>query len=945
MSAWTGTAGGRAGRGVEGYQREVSKGGGPWRVPKGAGFVLVALAFGACRPPAPSVHRVTLSEGWTFAGADTFTAGFPATVPGTVHTDLLDNSLIPDPFWRDNEMRLQWVGERDWVYRTTFQAGPELLEREVAELVFHGLDTFAEVILNGRTVLETDNMFRRWSVDVTRDLLEGENTLEVRFRSPLPPALAAHDALPYPLPAGNDLGDPPSRVFVRKAAYHYGWDWGPRFVTSGIWRPVELVAWTGAHLTDLNLVTQSLDEDMAVLTAQVEIEVTTPEAERRAAGGRIPATLTLSSPEGAFEPVRYEAVLEPGKNRFDVPLGIPDPELWWPSGLGAQRLYTVVARLDAGLRADTISARIGLRTVELVTEADATGESFFFRVNGVPVFMKGANVIPLDHFSPRVTEADYQALFEDVVRANMNMLRVWGGGIYEEDAFYDLADETGILIWQDFMFANGMYPGDSAFLENVRAEATDQTRRLRGHPSLALWCGNNEMDEGWQRWGWARAYESPQDSAAVRNAYDEIFHRILPGVVRDLDPGRRYWPSSPSLGWGDPESLNRGDSHYWGVWHGQEPFQVFTEKLPRFSSEFGFQAFPPLETVEEFTEPGDRALFNPVLLVHQKHPIGNELIIEYMERDYPVPATIEDFIYVSQLLQARGMRMAFEAHRRAMPRTMGTLYWQLNDTWPVVSWSGRDYFGRWKALHFAAREAFAPVLLSPFQRGDSLEVWGVSDRLEPLEGTLALELMDFRGTSLWQVPLEVTLPPNASRILWRTSVEDLLRGEDPRQVFLSAKLELDSGSADRGQGAQGVALGPSQPEALFYFLPPEELALGAPVIHLSWEAGENSLFLTLESDALAKNVHLRFDRHGGEEDPAPRTSPGEGGGEGETYPQAAADDRPLTFSDNFFDLLPGRPRSVVISTDLPLEVVRSGLRIRTLAEVPREGLPSGGSGG
>jgi beta-mannosidase len=893
-------------------------------------LILTALLVSACRPPSPAVQRVPLDQGWTLAGVDTFTAGFPAAVPGTVHTDLLANGLIPDPFWRDNEMRLQWVGERDWNYTKTFEAGPEILEREKAALVFHGLDTFAEVILNGELVLEADNMFREWTVDVTRRLLPGENTLEVRFRSPLPIALAAHDALPYTLPAGNDRGDPPTRVFVRKAAYHYGWDWGPRFVTSGIWRPVELVAWTGAHLTDLHLSTDSLDDEMAHLIALVEVEVSTAEAERRAAGGQIPATITLRSPEGAFPEVGYEAILKPGLNEFEVPLGIPRPERWWPAGFGDQRLYTVTAALDAGLRTDTLSTRIGLRTVELVTEADSIGESFFFRVNGVPVFMKGANVIPLDHFSPRVTPEAYRALFRDVVDANMNMLRVWGGGIYEEDIFYDLADEAGVLLWQDFMFANGMYPGDSAFLESVEAEARDQVRRLRGHPSIALWCGNNEMEEGWRRWGWARAYGSPEDSAAVRDAYDAIFHRILPGVVEAEDPARRYWPSSPSLGWGDPESLSRGDSHYWGVWHGQEPFRVLAEKLPRFSSEFGFQAFPPMETVEAFTAPGDRSLFNPVLLVHQKHPIGNELILEYMERDYPVPASFPDFVYVSQLLQARGMRTAFEAHRRARPRTMGSLYWQLNDTWPVVSWSSRDYFGRWKALHFAARDAFEPLLLSPSLRGDTLEVWGVSDRLERVEGVLSLELLDFRGTSLWQAPMETSLPANASRLLWSKSVEELLSGAEPGTVVFSATL------LPATESATGGADGPS---ALLYFQPPKALELEAPVIQVEWEADGDEILLTLQTDVLAKSVYLRVDPESAGEPVA--SSSREEQIEEEEHP--SGNDHPglpVIFSDNFFDLLPGRPRTVSLDTALPFAEVQRGLRIRTLAEVPREGLPS-----
>ena len=639
-------------------------------------LALASLVAGACQPPSPSTVVERLDDGWEFGlGSsqetskapghlrDTLNAWFPATVPGTIHTDLLNQGLIPDPFWRDGEMRVQWVGEEDWTYRTRLQVPEATLQAELVELIFHGLDTYAEVRLNDQTILEADNMFRTWRVDVKGFLLPGDNVLEIRFRSPLLPALKARAALPYRLPAGNDRGDPPSRVFVRKAAYHYGWDWGPRLVTSGIWRPVELHAWSGIRIRDLHLQTDSLTDQRAFATVQVELEISQPEAERRAAGGNLPVSVALSSPDGSFESVLAEATVEPGLNRLEAQVEIPDPRRWWPNGLGEPYLYTVKAELAASRFMETAQVRFGLRTLELITEADSIGESFFFKVNGVPVFMKGANVIPQDHFSPRVSEEQYRNLFRDVAGANMNMLRVWGGGIYEEDLFYELADEKGILIWQDFMFANGMYPGDSAFLANVRAEAYDQVSRLRKHPSLALWCGNNEMDEGWKNWGWARAYDSPTDSAAVRRAYETIFHGILPDMVAREDPARPYWPSSPSLGWGDPESLNRGDSHYWGVWHGREPFQVFAEKLPRFSSEFGFQSIPSMETVEAFTDESDRSLVHPNFLIHQKHPIGNELISQYMARDYPVPPDFEDFAYVSQLLQARGMRTAFEAHR------------------------------------------------------------------------------------------------------------------------------------------------------------------------------------------------------------------------------------------------------------------------------------------
>ena len=682
-------------------------------------------------------------------------------------------------------------------------------------------------------------------------------------------------------------------MFVRKAAYHYGWDWGPRFVTSGIWRPAELVAYSGARLGALSVTTDSLVDEAAFLSGSVTVHVSQEEADRRRAGGNVPIGITVSSPDGAFQDVQLTREVEGGENHFTFGLRVDDPIRWWSNGLGVPHLYTVAATLDAGRRVDTLTTRAGIRTLELVTEPDSIGESFYFRLNGIPVFMKGANIIPLDHFSPRVTEGQYRELFADVIGANMNMLRVWGGGIYETDLFYDLADEHGVLIWQDFMFANGMYPGDSLFLATVQAEATAQVRRLRGHPSLALWCGNNEMEEGWQRWGWARAYDSPADSAAVRQAYEAIFHDVLPTVVEAEDPGRRYWPSSPSLGWGDPESLNRGDSHYWGVWHGEQPFDKYAEKLPRFSSEYGFQAFPPMETIAEFVDSADWTLDDPELLVHQKHPIGNELITRYMERDYPVPGGFEDFVYVSQLLQARGMRVAFEAHRRAMPRTMGTLYWQLNDTWPVVSWSSRDYAGRWKALHYAAREAFAPLLLSPVLRGDTLEVWGVSDELEPVSGTLRLEVLDFAGRVVWTSQEPNRIPAKGSTVLWRGLVADLLEGEDAGKVVFVSRLE-DSRAETLGR------------ERLFYFVEPKDLGLEAPTIHIDSDSIAGGVRLTLESDVLAKGVYLRA--------------------------QGAR------FSENFFDLLPGRPVSVTVETAVPPQDFEAGLTVRTLAEVPREGV-------
>lgn len=869
----------------------------------------VFLAAG-CQRTRPAVEVRLLHDGWTLVGVDTFTTPIPATVPGTVHTDLLGAGLIPDPYWRDEADRLGWIAEKEWIYRTALPMDSAFLAHERVELRFKGLDTFARVRLNGREILRADNMFREWSVEVARLLRVGANELEVRFESPLRVGRALREAYPHPLPMDHDAGSPPTRAFVRKAAYQYGWDWGPRLVTSGIWREVELVAWSGVRLTDFHTATASLAPDRARLAAFVEVEVTPQAVERFGEGGRLSVTVEVASPQRAFPRVRQSAQVEAGVHTFVLPVEIRRPRLWWPNGLGEPHLYTIQAEVRGGGFSDRRTTRAGVRTVELVVDPDSVGESFHFRVNGVPVFAKGANVVPLDHFVPRVTEDDYRRLFRDVVEAHMNMLRVWGGGVYPPDVFYDLADRHGILIWQDFMFANAMVPGDSAFLASVRAEAADQIRRLRGHPSLALWCGNNEIDEGWRRWGWARGYASPADSAAVERAYAAVFYGILPDAVSRHDPSRAYWPSSPMLGWGDPESLKRGDSHYWGVWHGGEPFEVFRDKLPRFASEYGFQGFPAVETLWAFTLPEDRSLDHPVLRAHQKHPRGFEIIREYMARDYPVPAGLEEFAYVSQLLQARGMRVAFEAHRRARPRTMGTLYWQLNDTWPVVSWSSRDWFGRWKALHYAAKEAFAPLLVSLVEQDGRLEAWGVWEGRDPWKGELRLVLEDFAGVRLWEVTFPVDLPAGGSLRLWQGETRQALGAADRNRVVLQAVLRPSGTEASpRARGSRDAS--PPSAANLLYFVPPKELALQAPRIGIRAEPGSSpaSVVLTLESDVLAKDVALSLDG-----DPDAR------------------------FGENFFDLLPGQPKTLTVETRWTPEEVSGRLRIRTLAEIPPEGV-------
>ncbi|HEY0171656.1 MAG TPA: hypothetical protein VGB98_11590, partial [Pyrinomonadaceae bacterium] len=466
-------------------------------VPRALLLLLVASAAlhaQASRPAAGGArHRLALDKGWTFreAGKGEW---LKATVPGSVHTDLLANGRIGDPFYRDNERKLQWIGKTDWEYRTTFDVPAPLLARRHAELVFEGLDTYAEVFINDRPLFYANNMFRTWRAGVREALRPGRNTLRILFKSPINEALPRVKEFGYELPAANDQGEKTS-PYTRKAPYHYGWDWGPRFVTSGVWRPAWLEVWDGARLLDLHVSRQRLGRDAAQLTAEVEV----------ISDGDADGVLVVEDPSDGRVRARQAVKLSAGSRRFALGLQIPAPQLWWPAGMGAQKLYTLRARLltnGGGKVLDELSTRVGLRTIELRQRPDAAGKSFTFVVNGVPVFAKGANWIPADTFPARVTRERYRQLLESARDANMNMLRVWGGGYYESDDFYELCDELGLLVWQDFMFACSMYPGGENFLENVRREAVDNVRRLRGHPSVALWCGNNEVETAWHHWGW-----------------------------------------------------------------------------------------------------------------------------------------------------------------------------------------------------------------------------------------------------------------------------------------------------------------------------------------------------------------------------------------------------------------------------------------------------------
>ena len=814
-----------------------------------------------------AVIRLPLDGDWQFrrAGQDTW---HPARVPGCVHLDLMSVGLIPDPFYRDNELRVQWVEKEDWEYRKELKIPAAISSKAHIELVALGLDTFATIFLNGQKVAEADNMFRVWRFDLKPFLRAGLNDLLIRFDSPVRRAQALESGLPYKLPGGSP--------HVRKAPYHFGWDWGPRLVTSGIWRPLSIEAWEGPRLGEVEITQEFVDRNKFLL--RTKTEVLTDRGQEVA----VKASIQGKKPFTQSETIR----LKPGSNLNVKSFNIINPDLWWPAGMGPQNLITV--RIDLyqrGRLLDSTKKRIGFRTLTLEQKDDEWGKSFEFVVNGVPFFAKGGNWIPADSFPPRVSRLKYESLLRDCVAANMNMIRVWGGGIYESPDFYDLCDELGLVVWQDFMFACAMFPGDEAFLRNVEAEAESVIRELRHRPSLALWCGNNECEEGWFFWGWKEQLPS-----SVWTDYEKIFHQILPRLVERLDPGRAYWPSSPhSQTVGDPRSELSGDMHYWGIWHGQEPFSEYRKKFHRFYSEFGFQSFPRLETVEMFTLPQDRNISSPVMEQHQKHPEGNRLILLYLLDHYRLPKDFASLLWVSQVLQAEGMKTAVEHFRTQMPRTMGALYWQLDDCWPVASWSGLDYYGNWKALHHYAKRFYNPVLIVPVEEEKDLKVYAVSDLDQPLDAELHLGVYTYEGTVVQEGKTPLRIDPRASRLVVSKPLEELKGGSPSEQIYLYCELK-------RGETTLS--------SNVHHFSPLKRVELPQPEIRAEVLVREGGLTVRLQTTKFAKDVYLSV--------------PGIRG----------------RFSDNFFDLVPGRSYDVpFVSDETPgAEEFKAALKIISLKD-------------
>jgi beta-mannosidase len=857
------------------------------------GLTLI-LVLPAAAQSVSGVQRVSLDEGWRFRAVASAehpeaTAWHPATVPGVVQTDLRKAGVIADPFFGDNEKRLQWIGNTDWEYTTEFTVSRATLAHRHLELVFAGLDTFADVELNGKPVLSANNQFRTWRVDAKTDLHEGKNTLRILFHSPTRVTTAVVEKLPYVLPGtgyetlDRAKGIYPVGHYMRKAPYAYGWDWGPRFVTEGIWRGVTLEGWDGAKVESLHLRQDSVTEERAV--GEVELRVDSD------ASTAAMVRLRVKDANGKELPARLMPVkLDVGSNLLRIPLRIEHPQRWYPNGYGAQSRYTVAAEVVVG--AKTVARaeiKTGLRSVELRRVPDQWGTSFTFVVNGIPVFAKGANFVPMDSFATDITDERRRALLTSARDVHMNILRIWGGGFYDSDSFYDLCDELGLMVWHDFMFGGAMVPGDKAFQDNVKAEADEQVARLSDHPSMVLWCGNNEVETAWHNWGDQIAFQksvTPEQKERVWQDYVVMFRDILKCAVAHYGNGVAYWPSSPGSNFDDvPAGQENGDTHSWSVWSAGAPYQDYAKVRSRFVSEFGFQAMPDLQTVRSFAGT-EEDLASPVLQNHERFIKGFDRMQMYLKGEFKPAKDFASFVYLSQLEQAEAIKFGVERWRSLRPETMGTIFWQLDDCWPVASWASIDYYGRWKALQYYAARFYAPLLIVAEPNEKQLVLHVVSDEVKPRTATLRVRVMGFDGTLVQEETRAVEVAALSSTVVAPVELKKL----DAAKSFAVLTLEQDGRTLARDT---------------VYFKVSKELALPAVAVAHAIRPEGAGYTVELKSPVLARAVALSF----------------------------GAND--AKFEDNYFDLLPGETRRIHVTTKVPMAELESSLTVRSLVDAAK----------
>ena len=683
-----------------------------------------------------------LNDSWNVT-TDTLDINMQVDVPSVIIADMYEEGLIPHPYYSDVEPSLLWIPQREWVYTLNFDADDNVIKEDVIELVFEGLDTYADVWLNGKHLFYADNMFRTWTCDVEDILKEKDNNIKIKFY----PFDKVRDSLIETYP----LRFPEKYAVMRKAAYQNGWDWAPRYMNMGIWQPVYLKAWTRSTMNSASIITTAIQDDKADLCFETHIKADKEH------------NVTLQVLHNDVKILENDVHLKKGDNNFSFPFEIANPNLWNPNELGEQNMYTFnVKMLDDENIIEEKDIKMGIRTIEMVEEPDSIGTAFYFKVNGTPLYMKGANYIPEEMITSWMSREKTKKLLEQCVGdAHMNMLRIWGGGIYPPDYFYEICDSLGILVWQDFMFAGSTYPYSDEYINNVRKEAEKQVIRYKNHPSLALWCGNNEISEGYYNWGWQNSMGwSDEEYKEMKDGYDKLFEEMLDEVVKTNDKSRPYWPSSPKNGWGRAASLTEGDVHYWGVWWGELPYEIYREKVGRFNSEFGYQSYPSMTTLKMIDENLD--FDNPVIQAHQKHARGEKLIMDHVVKYYGEPTDFEDYVYLSQLSQAYGMDIAISAQRGSRPRSMGSLYWQLNDAWTSISWSSIDYYGNKKALHYKLSEIYAPILLGMDETENGLyNLWISNDLQRDINGRVRILVEDMKGNQMFAFSEVVDIKANS----------------------------------------------------------------------------------------------------------------------------------------------------------------------------------------
>ena len=730
-------------------------------------LVLLPFLFVACKSNNHEVFQ-SLNQGWNLK-TDTLGINLQVNIPSEAHADLYVAGLIPHPYGEgDEEQQLQWIPQHQWDYSLKFDVDKNIWQNDNIDLIFNGLDTYADVWLNGEKILHSDNMFVRYEKEVKHLLKRRDNELKVRF---------------YPFDAQRDslietyrLRFPEKYAVMRKAAYQNGWDWAPRYLNIGIWKDVELHGWSGFKVENVSVLTENLAGNDAEMSANIEISC---DGEHE---------LKFVVQHNGTELAR-QIVFAEGKNFVKIPFELKNANLWWPNEMGEQNMTDFEIEIyESDKLVDTKKVKTGVRKIELIEEPDSIGCAMYFKVNGRKVYIKGANYVPEEMIETWMSREKTVKLLAECVPAHFNMLRVWGGGIYPPDYFFDICDSLGIMVWQDFMFAGTTYPYSDEFLNNVKEEAIQQVVHYQNHPSLALWCGNNEVSEGYVNWGWQKSMGwSDDDYAEMKRGMDTLFVDIFSQVVDTYDGTRSYWPSSPKNGWGRPESLTEGDVHYWGVWWGEQPYDMYLEKVGRFNSEFGYQAYPNIETK------------------HQKHPRGEELIQKHINQYVCKDArscvsTHEDYVYYSQLSQAYGIGLAIEAQRAAKPYCMGTLYWQLNDAWPVISWSSIDYEGNKKILHENLTELYAPILIGVLPKTDgNFTVYAVSDLYREINANLVLNVKNFDGQTLKSYSENILIPENGC-IHLSLDVNDFVKDFKKNEIYIEMQLiENDEVIAKRNQ--------------------------------------------------------------------------------------------------------------------------------------------------